>query len=93
MATLKNTDAKLWRQSPDSYKHMTLYGYQVLTTGLCKVCGESFYLAEGYKKSSEQSKHGSHMRPYHASCYIKTNGKYRKTPEKSTASLFEFLKD
>jgi hypothetical protein len=93
MAKLKNLDAKLWRESPDSYKHMTVYGHQEFTKFTCKVCGKDAYLAEAYKESRTKRKHGSHMRPYHAHCYIDTNGKYKKTLEKSTASLFEFLKD
>jgi len=93
MAKLKDLDAKLWRESPDSYKHMTVYGHQELTKFTCKVCGEVGYLAEAYKESKTKRKHDSHMRPYHASCYIETNGKHKKVKEPSTASLFEFLKD
>jgi hypothetical protein len=93
MPKLKDLDAKLWRESPDTYKHMTLFGHQELTKFTCKVCDEVGYLAEAYKESKTKRKHGSHMRPYHARCYIETNGKHTKTNEKSTASLFEFLKD
>lgn len=93
MPKLKDLDAKLWRESPDSYKHMTVYGKTEFTTVKCKVCGEDVYLAEAYKESKSKRKHGSHMRPYHAKCYISTNGKYLPEKEESTASLFEFLKD
>lgn len=93
MVKLADLDAKLWRESPESCKHMTVYGKLEMTTFICKVCGETGYLSEAYKESTSKRKNGSDMRPYHASCYIKTNGKYLKDPEKSTASLFEFLKD
>ena len=93
MPKLKNLDAKLWRESPDTYKHMTVFGHQELSKVKCKVCGDDVYLAEAYKESKTKRKHNSHMRPYHAHCYIGTNGKYKKPLEPSTASLFEFLKD
>jgi hypothetical protein len=93
MARLKDLDAKLWRESPDSYKHMTVYGHQEMTKIKCKVCKEDVYLAEAYKESKPKRKHNSHMRPYHASCYVETNGKFKLPLEKSTSSLFEFLKD
>jgi hypothetical protein len=93
MAKLKDLDAKLWRASPETYKHMTVFGHQELTKFTCKVCGEDGYLAEAYIESKTKRKHDSHIRPYHARCYIDTNGKHVKPLEKSTASLFEFLKD
>jgi hypothetical protein len=93
MAQLKNVVGKLWRKSPDNPKHMTLFGYQELTKIKCKVCGNYAYLSEAYPKSKSQQKHGSDMRPYHANCYINTNGKYLPEKEPSTGSLFEFLKD
>jgi hypothetical protein len=93
MAKLKNLVAKLWRQSPDRPKHMTIYGHQELTKFTCVVCKKEGYLSEAYLKSERDRKHSNDTRPYHADCYIQTNGKYLPSKEKSTASLFEFLKD
>lgn len=93
MTKLKGLVAKLWRQSPDQPKHMTVYGYQEITKFKCVVCKKDGYLSEAYLKSERDRKHGSDTRPYHADCYIKTNGRYLPPVEKSTASLFEFLKD
>ena len=93
MPKLKNLVAKLWRQSPEDPMHMTVYGHQMFTKFKCVVCNKEGYLAEAYLKSSRDRKHGNDTRPYHADCYIKTNGRYRPPKERSTASLFEFLKD
>ena len=93
MAKLKNLVAKLWRQSPEQPKHMTIYGHQEITKFTCVVCNKQGYLSEAYLKSERDRKHDSDTRPYHADCYIRTNGRYLPAKEKSTASLFEFLKD
>jgi hypothetical protein len=90
MTKLKNLDARLFRNIPDSHRHMTVYGNQEFTTFTCVVCKEKGYLSEAYLKSKSARKHGSDIRPYHASCYNETNGKVRKK-EKSTASLFDFI--
>lgn len=94
MSRLKNVIGKLWRKSPEDTKHMTVYGYQELTKFTCKVCNQEGYYSEAYLKSERDRKHDSDIRPYHADCYIKTNGKY--LPEKqftASASLFEFMRD
>ena len=93
MAKLKNLVAKLWRKSPEQPKHMTLFGHQEITKFTCVVCNEEGFLSEAYLKSEKKRKHDNDVRPYHATCYIKTNGKYRPAKEKSSASLFEFLKE
>lgn len=90
MTKLKNLDARLFRAIPDSHKHMTVYGTQELTRFKCVVCGEMGFLSEAYLQSKSKRKHDSDVRPYHASCYIETNGKVRKV-EKSTATLFDFI--
>jgi hypothetical protein len=93
MAKLKNLVAKLWRKSPEQPKHMTVYGYQEITRFTCVVCKKPGFLSEAFLKSARDRKHDNDTRPYHADCYIKTNGKYLPAKEKSTASLFEFLRD
>jgi hypothetical protein len=92
MPKLKNLVAKLWRKSADDHKHMTVYGHRELTKFKCVVCKKDGYLSEAYLKSKRDKKHGNDIRPYHADCYIKTNGKYLPRTEPS-ATLFEFLKD
>jgi hypothetical protein len=93
MAKLKNLVAKLWRESPEHPKHMTIYGHQEVTKFTCVVCKKEGYLSEAYLKSKKQRKHNNDTRPYHADCYIMTNGKYLPEKKEPTASLFEFLKD
>ena len=93
MTKLREVVGKLWRKSPEYPKHMTVYGYEILTKFVCVVCKEEGYLAEAYMKSVRDKKHGNDVRPYHADCYIATNGKYLPEKEVSTASLLQFLKD
>ena len=69
---------------------MTVYGSQEFSTFVCVVCKDKGYLSEAYLKSKRDRKHGSDIRPYHASCYNKTNGKTKRV-EKSTATLFDFI--
>ncbi len=90
MTKLKNLDARLFRNIPDSHRHMTVYGNQEFTTFTCVVCKQRGYLSEAYLKSKRDRKHGSDIRPYHASCYNQTNGRSKRT-EKSTATLFDFI--
>ena len=93
MPKLKDLVAKLWRKSPEQPMHMTIFGHQEFTKFTCVVCKKEGYLSEAYLKSSRDRKNPNDARPYHADCYIKTNGKYLPEKEKSTATLFEFLKD
>lgn len=90
MTKLKNLDARLFRDVANSYRHMTVYGTQEFTTFTCVVCKQKGYLSEAYLKSKRDRKHGSDIRPYHASCYNETNGKIKST-DKSTASLLDFI--
>lgn len=92
MARIMQVIGKLWRESPRDTKHMTLDGHETLTKFTCKVCGEEGYVSEAYMEGERDRKNANHIRDYHADCYIKTNGKWKKPKEKSTASLFDFLK-
>lgn len=87
MPSLKEVEGRLFRKTPESYKHMTVYGNHELTTFTCVVCGKKGYLSEAYLKSKDRRKHDSDVRPYHASCYNETNGKYRQTESKSRIKL------
>lgn len=72
---------------------MTVYGSQEFTTFNCKVCGKTGYLGEAYLSSSTSRKHGSHIRPYHASCWNETNGRTKRKSKEETATLFDFIMD
>jgi hypothetical protein len=90
MVSLKTLQARLSRKVPDSHKHMTVYGTQELTTFTCVVCMQKGYLSEAYLESKTKRKHNSHVRPFHASCYLETNGKVPRKKEPS-ATLLNFI--
>lgn len=99
MPKLKNLVARLYRAIPDSYRHMTVYGNQEYTTFKCVACGQTGFLSEAYLKSKRDMRHGSDIRPYHASCYNETNGKFTDNPsnkrrgksKEATATLLDFI--
>jgi hypothetical protein len=82
MIKLQNLTARLHRETPKEHMHMTLFGKQQLKTFTCVVCGSQGFFSEAYMQSKHRRKHDYDIRPYHAECYIKTNGKFKETPSK-----------
>lgn len=80
-------DARVSRSITPEVKHNTIYNKIEYTTFICKVCGEIGYYAEAFRESKTYRKHENHIRPYHASCYIKTNGRTRPKPEQPATIL------
>lgn len=92
MTKLTDLDARLYRATPEEYKHMTIYGHMEMTKFTCAVCKKEGYLSEAYLTSKTKRKHASDVRPYHASCYNETNGRIKPKSESSPAvSLIEFF--
>jgi hypothetical protein len=86
--TLANTVSGISRKPTTRSKHMTLDGTIILTKVVCKICKKPVLLREGYLKSHKQRKHENDIRPYHADCYIATNGKIKQKSESKPAISF-----
>jgi len=89
MIKLKGKTPRLWRGVVENEFHQTIYGTKTLTSFVCKVCKKIGFLAEAYKESPKNRKHANHVRPYHADCYLATNGRVRPKVENTTPSLEE----
>lgn len=91
MSKLNTVVGKFWRQSPETPRHMTVFGTRELTKFVCLVCKEEGYLSEAYMKSKRDRKSENDVRPYHATCYLKTNGKYVKQVVEPVSTLEQFV--